>query len=86
MSLFKTYEALPKKVNAVRFTEENKDQVFNDLHGNRSADFENGFPILRVTTIHGDTAVVRLGDWIAEDAEIGTYYPIKDGIFRSGYV
>ena len=36
--------------------------------------------------IHGELAIIRVGDWIIKDAEIGTYYPVKDEIFRNQYV
>lgn len=84
--MFVIYEALPKKVKAVQFTEENKDRIFNSLTGQYAADTEDGRPILKVKTIHGETAVVRLGDWIVQDAAQGTYYPVKDEVFRAGYV
>ncbi len=84
--MFETYESLPKKVKAVQFTEANKDRVFNALIGQYAADYEDGNPILKVTTIHGETAIVRIGDWIVQDAKIGTYYPVKDEVFRAGYV
>jgi len=83
--MFKTYQRLPKTVEAVRFTEENKDQVFNSLTGNCYADLEKGVPSLKITTAHGEIAVVRLGDWIVKDANIGTYYPVKNEIFINGY-
>ena len=84
--MFKEYKSLPKCIEAVQFTEKNKDQVFNELTGQYAADFENGKPIIKVTTTHGDIAIVRIGDWIAKDDKLGTYYPIKDGIFKTGYV
>lgn len=83
--MFKKYERLPKTVQAVQFTEENKDKIFNSLTGQYAADFEKGKPILKVTTIHGEIAVVRLGDWIVKEPKLGSYYPIKDDIFRAGY-
>lgn len=83
--MFQKYERLPKTVEAVQFTEANKDRVFNSLTGQYAADFEDGQPILKVTTIHGEVAVVRLGDWIIKEPTIGCYYPIKDEIFRGGY-
>ena len=86
MSVFEIYESLPKKVKAVRFTEGNKDQLFNELTGAYAADHENGKPTLKVTTVHGEIATVRLGDWIIEDAKKGTYYPVKDDIFCASYV
>lgn len=84
--MFQRYQSLPKQVEAVQFTEEKKDRIFNSLTGNFYADVENGRPVLAITTIHGETAIVRLGDWIVKDSKIGTYYPIKDEIFRRGYV
>lgn len=83
--MFQKYERLPKTVEAVQFTEANKGMVFNSLTGQYSADFEDGKPILKVTTIHGEIAVVRLGDWIIKEPKPGCYYPIKDTIFRDGY-
>ena len=84
--MFEVYQSLPKQVEAVQFTYKNKDQVFNSLTGNYYADFEDDNPILAITTIHGETAIVRLGDWIVKDNKIGTYYPIKNEIFIKGYV
>jgi len=83
--MFKKYERLPKTVDAVQFTEANKDMVFNSLTGQYASGFEDGKPVLKVTTIHGEIAVVRLGDWIIKEPKLGHYYPIKDDIFRDGY-
>ncbi len=84
--MFKTYEALPRKVRAVQFTDADKNRIFHSLTGQYAADEEDGRPILKVTTIHGEIAIVRLGDWIVQDAAPGTYYPVKDDVFRAGYV
>jgi hypothetical protein len=84
--MFQRYQSLPKQVEAVQFTESNKDRVFNSLTGQYAADFEDGKPILKITTIHGEIAIVRLGDWIVKDAKLGAYYSVKDKIFRAGYV
>lgn len=83
--MFGTYESLPRKVKAIQFTEENKDRIFNSLTGQYAADHEDGKPILKVITVHGEVAIVRLGDWIVQDAVPGTYYPVKDSVFRAGY-
>lgn len=83
--MFQNYERLPKTVEAVQFTEANKDRIFNSLTGQYAADFEDGKPILKVKTIHGEVAVVRIGDWIIKEPKLGCYYPIKDDIFRDGY-
>ena len=86
MSIFTKYESLPCQVDAVRFTDENKDQVFNDLSGQYAHDFENGSPILKVTTLHGEIAIIRLGDWVVKDKKQGTYYPVKNDVFCEKYV
>lgn len=86
MSMFTDYKRLPKTVQAVQFTNENKDRVLNSLIGQVAAGFEKDKPIIKVTTIHGEIAIVRLGDWIIKEQEIGYYYPIKNDIFREGYV
>lgn len=83
--MFKKYERLPKTVEAAQFTDKNKDMVFNSLTGQFAADFEDGAPIIKVTTIHGDIATVRLSDWIIKESKLGHYYPIKDEIFRASY-
>ena len=84
--MFKRYKSLPKHIEAVQFTEENKDRVFNALTGQYAPDFEDGKPILKVTTVHGEIAIVRIDDWIVKDSEIGTYYPVKNIVFCSQYV
>jgi len=83
--MFKKYVKKPTIVEAVQFTHDNKDQVLNSLTGNFIADFEDGQPVLKVVTIHGDTAIVRLGDWIIKEKTPGFYYPVKDDIFRLIY-
>lgn len=84
--MFEKYQSLPKTVQAVQFIEENKDMVFNSLTGQSSVDWEGDEPIIRVVTIHGETAIVRLGDWIIKEAKLGYYYPIKDDVFKAQYV
>ena len=84
--VFDIYHSLPKTVRAVQFTEKYKDRIYSQISGNCSVDFEDGDPILKVTTVHGETAIVRLSDWIVEDTMPGTYYPIKDEVFKNNYV
>ena len=83
--IIKRYLSLPTQVEAVQFTDKNKDGIFNCLTGNYCADTEDGKPVLRITTVHGETAVVRLNNWIVKDAEPGTYYPMTDKIFKQRY-
>lgn len=86
VTMFRKYQSKPKQIEAVQFTEENKDSIFNSLTGRYCADFEDNKPILKVETVHGDVVIVRLGDWIVKDAKLGTYYPVKDDVFCAQYV
>ena len=83
--MFRKYERLVTEVQAVQFTEQNKACVFNSLTGQYAAGEEDGKPILKITTIHGDIAIVRIGDWIVKEATLGFYYPVKDDVFRNCY-
>lgn len=40
---------------------------------------------LTVTTIHGEEAVIRHGDWIVREPAPGRFYPIKPDIFDKTY-
>lgn len=40
---------------------------------------------LTVTTIHGEPAIVRHGDWIIAEPAPGRFYPCKPDIFRQTY-
>jgi hypothetical protein len=84
-NMFQKFRRLPNYVEAVQFTDEDKDRIYNELTGQYAADYENGKPILKVTTAHGEIAIIRIGDWIVKDIEIGTYYPVKDKFFRENY-
>jgi hypothetical protein len=76
----------PVEVEAVQFTKDTMHQVFNDLTGIRAPGWDDdGTPHLKVTTIHGETAIVRFGDWIVSEPEIGRYYPVKSDIFEATY-
>lgn len=83
--VFQKYDRMPKIIEAVQFTNENKDKVYNSLTGQFAADFEDGKPIIKVTTVHGNIAIVRVGDWIVKEPELGHYHPINDDIFSEGY-
>ena len=75
----------PVEVEAEQFTDETKDQVYNWMTGQVAASYEDGKPIIKFKTVHGETAVARFGDWVVKDKKIGTYYPVKDDIFRETY-
>lgn len=75
----------PVVIEAMQFTDETKNQCFNFVRSNCCAEFEGDNPILKIQTIHGDMAVVRLGDWIVKEDAPGRYYPVKPDIFEKTY-
>ena len=79
---FKSFDSMPRTVIAVRFTDEFKDRIYNQLTGQHCSGTEDGKPIIKITTAHGEIAVVRLGDCIVEDCSLGTYYPVKNEAFH----
>ena len=79
------YRKKPVVVEAFHFTDETKNMVFNDLGAGPIADVEDCKPIMRVITIHGEEAIVRLGDWVIKEAVPGKFYPCKPEIFAKTY-
>jgi hypothetical protein len=75
----------PLEIEAEHFTEKTKDRVLNWISGNCALGFEDGVPILKFMTVHGDIAIARIGDWIVKDARPGTYYPVKPDVFERTY-
>lgn len=74
----------PVEIEAMRFTNETKNQVFNFVTCNRFGYFDDaGNPVLKIQTLEGDM-VASLGDWIIKGTA-GEFYPIRDEIFRAIY-
>lgn len=40
---------------------------------------------LHLTTVHGDTAIARIGDWVIPEPEPGRFYPCKPAVFEATY-
>jgi hypothetical protein len=74
----------PVVVEAMQFTDENKDQVFSWVTCTKacSCDAERR-PTLKIQTLEGDMTA-RLGDWVIKGVK-GEFYPIKDEIFKATY-
>ena len=74
----------PVTIEAMKFTNETKDQVFNWITCNRYADFNLAKePILRIETLEGEHRA-DLGDWIIKGVK-GEFYPCKPDIFEMTY-
>ena len=77
------YRKKPVVIEAMQFTEETKDQVFNFVRCNSVAEFKNREPVLRIQTLEGDMTA-RFGDWIIKGVQ-GEFYPCKPDIFEQTY-
>lgn len=78
------FKKKPVIIEAIQFTNANKDVAFNFIQGNRFADFDaEGNPILKIQTLEGITTA-SLGDWIIKGVN-GEYFPCKPEIFSQTY-
>ena len=79
------YRKLPVVIDAMEFTEETKDQVFQFVTCNRFASRHSltEEPILVIQTLEGDMEV-HLGDFVIKGIK-GESYPCKPDIFRKTY-
>ena len=77
------YRKKPVVIEAMQFTEETKNQVFNWVSCNRSADFEDGKPVLYIQTLEGIMTASE-GDWVIKGVQ-GEFYPCKPDIFEATY-
>lgn len=74
----------PVEVEAMRFTDIDKDIVFNFIRCNHYADFDfNGNPIIVIQTLEGDMTAI-IGDWIIKGVN-GEFYPCKPDVFEKTY-
>jgi len=77
------YRKKPVVIEAMKFTDETKDQVFNWVSCSCSSQFEDDSPILVISTLEGDMTA-RLGDYVIRGVK-GEFYPCKPDIFEATY-
>lgn len=78
------YRKKPVVVEAMKFTDITKDQVFNWITCNKSADFlDDGEPVLKIKTLEG-VMTARVGDYIIKGVQ-GEFYPCKSDVFYQTY-
>ena len=78
------YRKKPVVIEALQFTEETKNQVFNWVSGMKTADFdEAGKPTLRIGTLEGEMTA-SLYDYVIKGVN-GEFYPCKPDIFAKTY-
>ena len=75
--MWEKYKKIPVEVEAIQFTFENKQQVFNDITCNKTPKFDmNDNPILVLDVPEGSINVA-LNDWIIKDNKMySSYKPI----------
>lgn len=73
----------PVVIEAQRFTQETKNQVFNWITCTRHPKFRNGLPVIVINTLEGDM-IASVGDWIIKGVA-GEFYPCKPDIFEQTY-
>lgn len=93
------YQSKPRITEAVQLNWRNwnlvceflGDVISEENPGRESLDFSDAcgeftpYIELTVTTIHGEEAIVRHGDWILPEPVPGRFYPVKPDIFANTY-
>lgn len=77
------YRKKPVVVEVMRFTDTTKDRVFHWITCNKSAEFINGKPALKIQTLEG-IMTVSVGDYVIKGVQ-GEFYPCKPDIFEQTY-
>jgi hypothetical protein len=76
----------PIVITAIQFTGANVGEIW-DAFGTAGiyGPTEKNPDELILTTVHGDPAPARAGDWIIPDAKPDTFYPCKPEVFATSY-
>jgi len=80
------FQKRPVQIEAIQFTGDNVGEIW-DLFGAAGiyGPTEKNPDHLILTTVHGDEAPARAGDWIIPDGKPHTFYPCKPDIFAATY-
>lgn len=81
------YRKKPVEIEAMRFTEAEKDRVYSWARGIQMSVHpawgQNNEPLLRIPTLEGEMTA-SIGDWIIKGVK-GELYPCKSDIFDMTY-
>lgn len=90
--MFKKFRKRPLEIEAVQFTDENKDQVYHwasEIQGNIQPSFDkNNKPCLLIPTLEGEM-ICNLGDYLIKEpfpVDWRKIYPCKEEIFKQTYI
>ncbi|HWO67045.1 MAG TPA: hypothetical protein VNO31_44140 [Umezawaea sp.] len=76
----------PVEIEAIQFDGNNQAAV-SDFMGTSppfNSDAEGNQWVV-LTTVHGEEAIARVGDWIIPEPVVGRFYPCKPDIFAATY-
>lgn len=80
----KRFRKKPVVIEAMQFTDDNKNQVFNWITCNVAPAWDaNGNPAMKIQTLEGDM-LAQLGDWVIKGVK-GEFYPCKADVFAATY-
>src|SRR5580704_2891352 len=76
----------PIEITAIQFTGSNVEEIWATfgaagIYGPTEKNPDH----LILTTVHGDPAPCRAGDWVVPDAKPDTFYPVKPEVFAATY-
>lgn len=77
------YRKKPVVIEALRFTNETKNQVHSWITCSTCPDFIDGEPVLKIQTLEG-VMTAKLGDYIIKGIN-NEFYPCKPDIFEKTY-
>ena len=77
------YRKKPVEIEAMRFTDETKNQCAHWVTCNCSYDMDETGPIMGIQTLEG-VMTARLGDYIIKGVK-GEFYPCREDIFKMTY-
>jgi hypothetical protein len=82
----KTYRKKPVEIQAVQFDGTNVTEIWDAFGADGIyGPTEKNPGHLILTTIHGDEAPCRPGDWVIPEPQPGRFYPCKPDIFEATY-
>jgi hypothetical protein len=79
------YRRKPTEITAVHYEHESdQEKIVSENYGLWGGCGGRG-ELIGMTTIHGDRAYAKPGDWIASEPDPGRFYPIRSDIFTATY-
>jgi hypothetical protein len=80
------YRKKPVVVEAMQWTGDNIHQLW-DWGGAAGIHLDGTWAPARLelTTLHGDKAIARVGDWVVAEPVIDHFYPVKADVFAVSY-